>query len=532
MALVDYKIQDFNNPVANMPDRPSEEGLTAEQIKGWFDSNANQLKDSLNGVIDEITPAIEEEAVFTATYNETTAEEIEAAYQAGKKIFCQGTRMLLTSCERTGEYEYAFYGIQTDPFSQKAVCWTVDREGWDWRDTAIARVSSPAFEGIPTAPTAASGTNTDQIATTAFVQAAQQIFIAQYGVTTEPEIAAKIAAGKKPVCWYPTPGVFLTAYVKRTNPSGYIFIGGYDNTIIAATVMGNQWSTRTEALAWEAHTHNEYALRSELAGKQDVLTFDGTPTQGSENPVTSGGVFGALSQLEGGKLFIAQYGETTANEIYEAFALEGRIPVATSGSAAYPAYHKIGTRHTFYTIRGTMSSPIFEILTCNGDNTWSKESTRLAVKESPTFTGTPSAPTAAPGTSTTQIATTEFVQNAIGGMHSMITDGDWTIRKQADGFFEAWYKNASVNLAMTQQSGACYHSETQTLSLPESITAGNTVTLITAHVDIAHAGYPVWSAKEPFVGADVQYYGVSGALRNATNYGITAYVCGRISANS
>src|SRR6185369_11293572 len=37
----------------------------------------------------------------------------------------------------------------------------------------------------------------------------------------------------------------------------------------------------------------------------------------------------------------------------------------------------------------------------------------LAPKASPTFTGTPAAPTAAPGTNTTQIATTGFVKAAI-----------------------------------------------------------------------------------------------------------------------
>lgn len=36
--------------------------------------------------------------------------------------------------------------------------------------------------------------------------------------------------------------------------------------------------------------------------------------------------------------------------------------------------------------------------------------------DSPTFTGTPSAPTAAAGTETTQVATTEFVQNAVNSL--------------------------------------------------------------------------------------------------------------------
>ena len=32
-----------------------------------------------------------------------------------------------------------------------------------------------------------------------------------------------------------------------------------------------------------------------ISGKQDTLTFDDNPTQGSTNPVKSGGVYGALA---------------------------------------------------------------------------------------------------------------------------------------------------------------------------------------------------------------------------------------------
>jgi hypothetical protein len=41
--------------------------------------------------------------------------------------------------------------------------------------------------------------------------------------------------------------------------------------------------------------------------------------------------------------------------------------------------------------------------------------------DSPMLTGSPKAPTASAGTNTTQIATTEFVQNAISGKQNMIT---------------------------------------------------------------------------------------------------------------
>jgi hypothetical protein len=37
-----------------------------------------------------------------------------------------------------------------------------------WPQTAVATLASPAFTGTPTAPTAAPGTNTTQLATTAF----------------------------------------------------------------------------------------------------------------------------------------------------------------------------------------------------------------------------------------------------------------------------------------------------------------------------------------------------------------------------
>ncbi len=49
--------------------------------------------------------------------------------------------------------------------------------------------------------------------------------------------------------------------------------------------------------------------------------------------------------------------------------------------------------------------------------------TSRAPLESPTFTGTPAAPTATDGTFTTQLATTAFVQNAVGGYLSITVTG-------------------------------------------------------------------------------------------------------------
>ena len=51
--------------------------------------------------------------------------------------------------------------------------------------------------------------------------------------------------------------------------------------------------------------------------------------------------------------------------------------------------------------------------------TTSTGSTSVVLSASPALTGTPTAPTAAPGTNTTQIATTAFVQNVAGGLGTM-----------------------------------------------------------------------------------------------------------------
>ena len=55
MAITDYRIEEFSSPVSKMPDNPTKEGLSAEEIKAWFDSKAdNEIKTSINGIIDHI----------------------------------------------------------------------------------------------------------------------------------------------------------------------------------------------------------------------------------------------------------------------------------------------------------------------------------------------------------------------------------------------------------------------------------------------------------------------------------------------
>ena len=58
---------------------------------------------------------------------------------------------------------------------------------------------------------------------------------------------------------------------------------------------GNNIAEQFAAIAETYAT--EEALESGLAGKQDTLTFDAEPAEGSANPVTSGGVYAAVEGL-------------------------------------------------------------------------------------------------------------------------------------------------------------------------------------------------------------------------------------------
>lgn len=79
------------------------------------------------------------------------------------------------------------------------------------------------------------------------------------------------------------------------------------------------------------------------------------------------------------------------------------------GSAFVYCTNDGGDTLIFYSVEGT----ILHGLNINDDDTCQGFYSEVATVSSPAFTGTPTAPTAVSGTSTTQIATTEFVDNEI-----------------------------------------------------------------------------------------------------------------------
>ena len=109
--------------------------------------------------------------VFTATYGSTTYADVTAAVTAGKIVFAtrtdSGVTRYLPLIEKNGGGQYIFSG----EYEKAETYYSLGTDStWAQITYNLAGLSSPLFTGTPKAPTAATGTDTTQIATTAFVQ--------------------------------------------------------------------------------------------------------------------------------------------------------------------------------------------------------------------------------------------------------------------------------------------------------------------------------------------------------------------------
>jgi hypothetical protein len=107
----------------------------------------------------------------------------------GNRDVRKGTQVLVNSGTVGGAAQ--FICTATDPI-------VIDTTNITWTTLELlldaAPVNSPTFTGVPAAPTAAPGTNTTQISTTAFVKAAIDVILG--GVSASFDTLAELASGK------------------------------------------------------------------------------------------------------------------------------------------------------------------------------------------------------------------------------------------------------------------------------------------------------------------------------------------------
>lgn len=105
------------------------------------------------------------------------------------------------------------------------------------------------------------------------------IFWCEYNVTTASEIIAALNNNQLPVIYYDDLVFVLNKVSNNTCCFSSVYFGSMRPAFNYIEVTGSRWAEATDRL-------------------QAKLTFDYTPTQGSTNPVTSGGVYTAISNIQ------------------------------------------------------------------------------------------------------------------------------------------------------------------------------------------------------------------------------------------
>lgn len=315
-----------------------------------------------------------------------------------------------------------------------------------------APIASPTFTGVPALPTAAPGTNTTQAASTAFVTAA--VAAAPGGVTSvftrtgavvkqSGDYAVADVTGAAPLASptftgvpaAPTPGsnvnttqVVTGAWVNTyfatlaspaltgtpTVPTAAI---GTNTTQIATTAFVNQ--TPSPNLRLVADANYAWGATDALVGYSSITTARVvTLPTGASVPLSLG-----IIDLSGGAsatntISVARAGSNTING-----GTANVVVVSTAYGGASLLYDGVSNWTVVFSGYAPLVSPVFTGIpvaptAAPGTNTTQIATTAFVTTSfaplaSPALTGTPTAPTAAGGTNTTQIATTALVHAAI-----------------------------------------------------------------------------------------------------------------------
>ena len=83
MSLQDRKLTNWTQPVSSLDDKPQ---MTAEALKAAFDSNANEIKPALNGLIDDLAGIGGAAYIGIQTIAGLTGTTVQAALEALKAL--------------------------------------------------------------------------------------------------------------------------------------------------------------------------------------------------------------------------------------------------------------------------------------------------------------------------------------------------------------------------------------------------------------------------------------------------------------
>jgi hypothetical protein len=310
----------------------------------------------------------------------------------------------------------------------------------------FAPLDSPNFTGVPTAPTAALGASDGQIATTAFVQnavTASTTGVASFNTRTGAVVltAADITAAGGAVLASPA---FTGTPTAPTPPPG-------DNSTRLATTAFVMTGAGYAPLASPAFTGiptaptptpgtnsvqlatTAFVMAAIAAVDSGVVTFNG---RGGAVMLLANDISGASGALLASPAFTGAPtaptpppGDNSTRIATTAFlaTLTGFAPLASPAFTGIPTAPTAAAGTNSLQLASTAFVQNAIAASTSGVSTWNGRSGAVtlqandlsaaggALLASPLFTGTPSAPTAALGTGTTQLATCAYVMNALAG---------------------------------------------------------------------------------------------------------------------
>lgn len=280
-------------------------------------------------------------------------------------------------------------------------------------EALLAPLASPALTGNPTASTQAQNNNSTRVATTAYADraalAVEGLPLALTGATS----ATRYVGGTASVA--PTTGTFVVGDYVITQ-SGTIYIctsAGSPGTWTQITGSGGSVSsvfTRTGAVVASS---GDYTV-AQVTGAAPLAspTLTGTPAA----PTASAGT--NTTQVATTAFVIAELGLPIA--LTGATAATRDVGGTTSGAPSTGSFLKGD-------VVVDQTGAIWICTTAGSPGTWTSVTNGLAALASPTFTGTPAAPTATAGTNTTQVATTAFVAASFAPLASPALTGTPTV---------------------------------------------------------------------------------------------------------
>jgi hypothetical protein len=329
-------------------------------------------------------------------------------------------------------------------------------------DALKANLASPTFTGVPAAPTAAALTSTTQLATTAFVTSA----LANYQLESEKGAndgyASLDSVGKVPMAQLPAAvigsviykGTWNAATNTPTIPSAVGATGWYYLVAVAGSTLINgisDWAINdwiiSNGVTWDKVDNTDQV--TSVAGRQGAVvlavgdvsgaaplaspTLTGVPAAPTATPGTNTTQLATTAFVVAGDALKANTTHTHAQADVTNLVtdLGLKAPLASPALTGTPTAPTAATADNDTQIATTAFVQANMALKANATHTHAQADvtnlvTDLGLKAplaSPTFTGTPAAPTAATVTNTTQLATTAFVQANIALMQPLIAAG-------------------------------------------------------------------------------------------------------------